>query len=393
MSAPAPARARLPATVWALAWVSFFTDLGSEMIVPLLPVFLAGLGGSMVALGLLQGTSELVVAALKLLSGWLSDRQPTRKPWVVFGYGLSTVLRPLFALVQTPLQAVLVRSGDRLGKGLRSAPRDALLANCVASGRRGEAFGVQRAMDHAGAFGGALVASALLFAGCDLRTVFALSLLPGLVAVVVLVVGVHEGGGGPLPGDGDDPPGALRRLLPFLLVVVFSAAAGAVDLFVLARAAELGVPVVALPLLWAVLHLVRASLSQPLGALSDRLGQRRVIGCGLFVHALVLLGFAQAASQSWMWPLFALHGLHAAFTEGAERGYLAALSGAHKRGRVFGVYHAVQGLSAFVGPVLLGVLWDQHGAGIAFVVAAGAALVALLLLFALVPAAPEPPRG
>jgi len=378
---------RLPATVWALGWVSFFTDLSSEMIVPLLPAFLAGLGGSMVALGVLQGTSELVVAACKLLSGWLSDRQAAKKPWIVFGYGLSTLLRPMFALVQTPLQAVLVRSGDRLGKGLRSAPRDALLANCVDGSQRGAAFGLQRALDHAGALGGALAASALLWWGCELRTVFALALLPGLVAVAVLVFGVREHGGASAAAAGDDPPGALRRLLPFLLVVVFASVGAAVDLFVLARAAELGVPVVALPLLWAVLHVVRAALSQPLGALSDRLGQRAVIGCGLFVHALVMLGFAEAQSQSWMWPLFAVHGLHAAFTEGAERGYVAARSGAKKRGSVFGVYHAVQGLAAFAGPVLLGVLWDEGGPGLAFTTAAGVSVAALVLLLTLVPAA------
>jgi MFS family permease len=179
----------------------------------------------------------------------------------------------------------------------------------------------------------------------------------------------------------------LRRLLPFLLVVVFAAVGAAVDLFVLARAADLGVPVVALPLLWAVLHVVRAALSQPLGALSDRLGQRAVIGCGLVVHALVMLGFAEAQSQSWMWPLFAVHGLHAAFTEGAERGYVAALSGAKRRGSVFGVYHAVQGLSAFAGPVLLGVLWDEGGPGLAFTTAAGVSVVALVLLATVVPAA------
>lgn len=393
MTATTPPRSRLPATVWALAWVSFFTDLSSEMIVPLLPAFLAGLGGSMVALGLLQGTSELVVAALKLLSGWLSDRQAIKKPWIVVGYGLSTLLRPLFALVQTPLQAVLVRSGDRLGKGLRSAPRDALIANCVAGPHRGAAFGVQRAMDHAGALGGALVASALVWWGCELRTVFALSLLPGLVAVLVLVLGVRERSAASPGGAEADPPGALRRLLPLLLVVVFSAIGGAVDLFVLARAGELGVPTAQLPLLWAVLHLVRSVLSQPLGALSDRLGQRRVIGTGLFVNGLVMLGFAQASSQVWMWPLFAVHGLHAAFTEGAERGYLAAQSGAGRRGRVFGVYHAVQGLSAFAGPVLLGLLWDEGGAATAFVAAAAVSLVALVLLIGIVPAAGAPRRG
>ncbi|HEX6811891.1 MAG TPA: MFS transporter, partial [Planctomycetota bacterium] len=151
--------------MFALGTVSFLTDLGSEMILPQLPLLFAEIGGSMLQLGLLQGISEFVVAGMKLASGWLSDRQRRRKPWIVLGYALSTLVRPLFALVATPWQAVLVRSVDRAGKGLRTAPRDALLADSVPADRRGEAFGVQRGMDHAGACGGALLASGLLALG------------------------------------------------------------------------------------------------------------------------------------------------------------------------------------------------------------------------------------
>ncbi|MEO6598017.1 MAG: MFS transporter [Planctomycetota bacterium] len=375
-------RTPLPRTVFALGAVSFFTDLSSEMIVPLLPVFMTGLGASMVYIGLLQGLSELVVAALKLASGWLSDRQQHRKPWLLFGYGLSTLMRPLFALVQTPLQAVLVRSGDRVGKGLRSAPRDALIVDCVPKDRRGEAFGVQRAMDHAGALGGALAGSALLAIGCEMRMVFALALVPGLFAVLTLVFGVRESAAenGAVVATVSKPEHVVRRLAPFLAVVVLAAVGSAVDLFALARASELGVPIAGLPLLWAVLHVARAGLSRPLGTLSDRLGRVPVIAYGLSVHIVVMLGFATVEHSGWLWPLFAVHGLHAAFTEGAERGYVADLTGAGKRGRVFGVYHAAQGVALFAGPLLLGLVWDRHGAGAAFAVAAGASLLALLLL-------------
>ncbi|MBM4063744.1 MAG: MFS transporter, partial [Planctomycetes bacterium] len=327
-------------------------------------------------------------ALLKYGSGAWSDRSRARKPWVVAGYSLSSLVRPLFALVTSPWLAVLVRTGDRIGKGLRSAPRDALLADAVDGTQRGAAYGLQRAMDHAGALGGALLGSALVGLGWDLRAVFALALLPGLVAVLVLVFGVREvqrTEAGVGAARAADPAGALRRLGPFLLVVAFGSLSASVDLFLLVRASELGVPPALLPLLWAVLHAVRAGLAHPLGALSDRVGRRAVIGIGLGVHALVLLGFAATEESVWLWPLFAAHGLHAAFTEGAERGYVADLTGAHKRGAVFGVYHAVQGIAGLAGPLAIGALWDAHGAGPALGAAAAASALALVVLAAAVP--------
>jgi len=383
-------RPRLPRTVYALGLVSFFTDLGSEMVVPLLPVFLAGLGGTMLQLGLLQGLSDLVVAALKFGSGYWSDRLRSRKPWIVAGYGLSSLVRPLFAVVNGPWQAVIVRTGDRVGKGLRSAPRDALLADVVDPSQRGAAYGVQRAMDHAGALGGAMLGSLLLWWGCGLRTVFAMSLVPGLCAVAVLLFGVREPDRQLAAAKNTaDPPPALRRLAPFLVVVVLATIGTSVDLFLLVRASELGVPAMQLPLLWAVLHVVRSALAHPLGSLSDRIGRRGLIGAGLLVHSFVMLGFASVTAAGWLWPLFVVHGLHAACTEGAERGYVADLTGAQKRGTVFGVYHMVQGGAALAGPVLIGGLWDACGSWVAFVVAAGTAALALLALLAVPPSVPR----
>ncbi|MBL8725409.1 MAG: MFS transporter [Planctomycetes bacterium] len=381
-------RARLPRTVYALGLVSFATDLASEMVVPLLPAFLAGLGGGMVELGLLHGLGELVVAGLKIVSGRWSDRQQKRKPWLVVGYGLAALMRPAFALCATPLQAVLVRSLDRVGKGLRAAPRDALLTEVVPADRRGAAFGVQRAFDHAGACGGALLAAWLLWLGCSERQVFAAALVPGFAALLVLWLLVRE-----VPAAEVRPtrpvvpaaPGTVGRLAPLWLVVVLAAMAAAVDLFLLARARELGVPPAALPLLWALLHVVRAGFAAPLGALSDRLGRRAVLGTGLLVHTGVMAGFALLEGSPWLWPLFALHGLHAAFSEGAERGLVADLSGADRRGAVFGLFHALQGGGALVGALWLGLVWERGSAALAFGVAAGLALLAAVLLAWLVP--------
>lgn len=376
---PAPRRQRLPATVWVLGFVSFCTDLGSEMIVPLLPSLMLALGGGMLQLGLLQGLSDLLLAGLKILSGRWSDRQRRRRPWLLAGYGLSGLMRPLFAVVQAPWQAVAVRVLDRVGKGLRAAPRDALLADAVVAGQRGRAFGLQRALDHAGALAGALLASLLLLLGVEPRTVFALALLPGLASVLLIAVAVREV---PAPEAPARPPSAAAppRLRPFLPVVAFAAVAGGVDLFALARAAELGVDAALLPLLWAVLHLVRSGLATAFGGLSDRCGRRRVLAMGLLFQVGVLLAFAGVDTAGWLWPLFALLGLHAAFTEGAERGLVADLAGASARGAAFGVYHAVHGVAAFAGALLLGGLWDRHGAGVAFAAAAAAAVLALAAL-------------
>ncbi len=374
-------RPRLPGTVYALGFVSFCTDLGSEMIVPLLPALFASLGAGMLQLGLLQGISDLLVAFLRITSGWLSDRQQRRKPWLLFGYGLSTLMRPLFALVQGPWQALAVRAADRVGKGLRSAPRDALVADIVAPAQRGRAYGVQRSLDHAGAMCGALLASLLVYLGMQIRTVFAWSLLPGLVAVSLIVLAVREPAARDRQVDAGVVPARARQIGPFLLVVGLAAVGSVIDLFVIARALELGAAPAALPLLWALLHLVRSTFAAPLGALSDRWGRRAVIGVGLLGQVLVLVGFACTDSLTIVWLLGAALGLHAAFTEGAERGFVADLVGSKVRGRGFGAYYCAHGLAAFGGAALVGWSWDRFGAWAGFTVAAVAtALAALVLL-------------
>lgn len=379
-ASPREARPPLPRLVYVLGAVSFATDLASEMIVPLLPALLATLGGSLLHLGLLQGLSDLVVAALKLQSGRLSDRRRRRRPWMLFGYGLSAMVRPLFAVVATPLQTLLVRIGDRVGKGLRSAPRDALLTAAVPPDQRGHAFGVQRSLDHGGALAGALVASALLATGCPLRTVFAASLVPGLAAVLLIALAVRDIEAPPSTAPAPAPAMRPQGLVAALGVVALSTIAGAVDLFALALAERLGMALPMLPLLWAVLHTSRSLLAAPMGKASDRLGRKRVLAFGLTGQALVLLGFAAARDAVWCWPLFLLLGLHAAFTEGAERGLVADLTGQHRRGAAFGVFHAVQGLAACGGAMLLGALADAHGMASCFVAAGGTALLGLLLL-------------
>ena len=372
----------LPRAVKALGLVSLLTDASSEMIYPLLPSFLSGvLKTGPAFLGLIEGAAEALASLLKLVAGRLSDRAPRRKPFVVFGYGLSTLARPLVALAVTPLQVLAVRLADRFGKGVRSAPRDAMLASVVAPAERGRAYGFHRAMDHTGATIGPLLASAALFAGFELRTVFALAWIPGLLSLLALVFGVKEDRAAAPPVAPATEPRAQeasptsRPFKAYLLVLALFALGNSSDAFLLLRAQELGVSLAFIPLLWTFHHLVKAGLSTLGGAFSDRAGRRRAIGLGWAIFALAYLGFARARGPIMVFVLFAVYGLFHALTEGPEKALVADLSEATERGRAFGLYHAVTGAMILPGNLLTGFLWQRYGASVAL--ATGAALAAL----------------
>jgi MFS family permease len=361
------------------------------MIYPLLPAFLTGtLRAGPAFLGAVEGLAETVAAALKVVSGRVSDRLPRRKPLVVAGYSLSSLVRPLVALATAPAHVLAVRLLDRVGKGLRSAPRDALLAAVVPGGDRGRAFGFQRAMDHAGAMVGPLLASAAMLLTSDLRVVFALAAIPAALAVLALVVGVRE-----VPRPLDVPPAALEAAPPraplepglvrYLGVLALFTLGNSSDAFLLLRAQEAGVALAAIPALWALHHLVKAAASTWGGALSDRVGRRRVILAGWSVYALAYAGFAAAASPLAVAGLFAFYGLFHALTEGAERALVADLAGERARGRAFGLFHAVTGAALLPASLLTGLLWQRFGARIALGTGAGLALLAALALLVLVP--------
>lgn len=372
-----PTPPRLPKTVRALGLVSLLTDASSEMIYPLLPSFLAGtLKGGPAALGVVEGLAEALASVLKIVSGRLSDRLHRRKPLVVAGYALSTVVRPLVAFATTPVHVLLVRLADRTGKGTRSAPRDALLAEATTPDQRGRAYGFHRAMDHAGALVGPLLASAaLLWTHGDVRPVFALALTPGLLSVGFLVFGVTEqprpavaaAATGPLPNV---PLG--RTFGGYLALLALFTLGNSSDAFLLLRAQETGVSLAAIPLLWAFHHLVKSATSTHAGALSDRLGRRPAIAAGWLVYALVYAGFAFATTAIHSWLLFGVYSLFHALTEGPERALVADLTPREARGRAFGLYHAVTGATLLPASLLTGLLWQRYGAATAL--GTGAAL-------------------
>ena len=389
-------RARLGRNVIALAAVSFFTDLSSEMIYPLLPLFLSGvLGASASAIGAIEGAAESTAALLKLASGWWSDRVRRRKPLVVVGYALATAVRPLVAIAQAASHVLAVRLVDRIGKGIRTAPRDALIADSVDPAIRGRAFGFHRAADHAGAVVGPLVAfAALSWGGLTLRTVFWLAAIPGAVALLVLIIAVRETArGGPPDEHGVrrtpeprhldsaapiEPPPRDVRFRRYLGVLLLFTLGNSTDAFLLLRAADLGVPVALAPVLWASLHVVKSLASTPGGALSDRVGRRPVIVAGWLLYAATYLGFA-VATESWhAWALFALYGLYFGMVEGTEKALVADLVPAARRGAAFGWYNLVIGIGALPASIAFGLLWDWRGAGVAFITGAALALLAAL---------------
>ena len=400
------AKRRLPATVLALGVTSFFTDVGSEMIFPLLPAFVVALGAGPAFLGLVEGLADAVSSLLKLASGYVADHTPRKKPLVLAGYGVAAVVRPLMSLAAAPWHVLAVRVVDRVGKGVRSTPRDALLAASVPRELAGRAFGFHRAMDHAGAVVGPLVATALLASGIELRDVFALAFVPGLLSVVAVAMvrersaveparvgGVVAVAGGPsssgassgatssAAASSDSPrlPSALRRYL--VILFVFSLANSS-DAFLLLRAKELGVSTAALPLLWTVFHVAKLLSSYVGGHWADRLARAKLIVAGWLVYAATYVAFA-FATQAWQaWALMLVYGCYFGLTEPAEKALVKDLAPAALLGRAYGYYNFILGIAAVPAGLLTGWLWQSFGPSVALatgaVVACGAG-VALMM--------------
>jgi MFS family permease len=380
---------RLPRTIIAFGVVSLLTDVSGEMIYPLLPAFLAGLGASGAFIGLVDGVADTIAALLKLASGIIADRVQRKKPMVVAGYGLASLVRPLVAIAQAPWQVLLVRASDRVGKGLRGTPRDAIIANATPADRRGAAFGFERAMDHAGAFAGPLLAFGLLeLWHLGPRAVFAIAAVPGLVALVVVIAFIREDAAAPAPARPSVTAGAdarlPRRFYAYIACLALFTLGNSSDFFLLLRAQDGGVRAELAPLLWALLQGVKSVLSTPLSGLSDRLGRKRVIFVGWAAYAVTYFGFAALSAPWHVWSLFAFYGLFFALAEGTEKALVADLAPPALRGRAFGIYNFTVGVAVLPASIGFGWIWDRWGHGTAFVVGASLAGAAALGL-ALVP--------
>ena len=388
-SSPQGWRGGLSRNVVILGFVSLLNDGASEMIYPLLPAFLtAVLGAGPAALGVIEGIAEATASLLKLYSGYLSDRVKRRKGWIVAGYSLSNIIRPLIAFSTSWLHVLALRFSDRVGKGLRTSPRDAIIADSTPADYRGMAYGFHRAMDHGGAIIGPLAATGLLLVmHDDIKTIFLLSFLPGLLAVLLLLVGLRERlseGPRAVPSSSFNFRSAWNEMSTgfrsFLVTIVIFTLGNSTDAFLLLRAQQLGVPVTLLPMIWVVLHIVKMGFSVPGGMLSDRVGRKKVIVAGWIIYALVYAGFGQASQHWHAWALFAVYGIFFGLTEGVEKALVADLAPVHLRGSAFGLYHLVVGIGALPASLLFGLIWQKAGPAAAFGMGAGLALLASLLL-------------
>lgn len=390
-----PARFGLSRPVWLLGWVSFFTDTASEMVYPLLPLFLTRvLGASALSLGVIEGVAEAANSALKILSGRLSDRTGSPKPIVLAGYALSSAVRPLIALAAAWPQVLALRFTDRLGKGIRGAPRDAMLASFAEPHQRGRIYGFHRAMDHAGAVLGPLLASAFLFfyPGA-FRALFTLTLIPGAIVILLLLrvpavrtpVRRREAGAPATASSGSDSTGNGPLIRAMAIIFLFTLG-NASDAFLLLRLSELGIGAVWIPLLWSGLHVVKVVSSVLGGDLSDRLGRRTLIGLGWIVYSLVYAGFGLLTATPAVVAAFLAYGTYFGLTEGAEKAWIADLTEPHRRGTAFGYYNAVLGIGGLAASLLFGFLWTRISPAAAFLTGSGLSLAAVLLLYALLPA-------
>jgi MFS family permease len=357
--APAAAQKPLARNVIVLGVVSLLTDVAADMVTPFLPLFLTvTLHAPGHWVGLVEGVAESTAAFVKYFSGALSDRLPRRKPLVLLGYGVANAVRPLIALATLPWHVLAVRFTDRVGKGVRTSPRDALIAASTDPAQRAYAFGFHRGMDNLGAFLGPLVATAILWWRPDnLRAVFAATVVPGALAVLVLAVGLREVPAAVRPAskaaDTVAPDPMFSR---YLAVVAVFTLANASDGFLVMRAHDLGVPTRWLPLAWGALSLLRA-VSAPLGGkVADRVGRARCLSLAWALYALAYLGFGLARSPWALLPVLLVYGLYYGLSEGTERALVASFAGAQGLGRAFGRFNLVTGALALPASLLFGAL-------------------------------------
>ena len=375
----------LDLNVWITGLISLFTDISSEMIVPVLPLFMVNvLGVAATSVGMIEGLAESTASILKVFSGYISDKIGKRKPLMVFGYGLANVIKPFFALTNTWEQVMVIRFADRFGKGVRGAPRDALIADSVPQQFRGKAFGIQRAMDAFGAAVGPLLAWMVLgLTGNNYRAVFWWSAVPGALAIAALLFGLKEK---PSVRKADAKPPRLdirsfgRRFMLFSIGSTIFALGNSSDAFLILRAQNLGMAAAVIPLAYFMFKIVTTVTSMPLGIVSDRIGRRPVLVGGYVTFAIIYLGFARATAGYQVWLLFAVYGLYLAATDGVLRAYVADIVPSSGRATAIGTINALTGIATLPASVAAGYLWQHVGPAAPFYLGGALAAVSALWL-------------
>lgn len=371
-----------PRNVFVLGLVSLFMDISSEMIYPLIPLYLNNvLHASKTSIGVIEGIAESTASILKVFSGWLSDRLGKRKALIFWGYGISVFSRPILATATSWMHVLIYRFTDRVGKGVRTAPRDAIIADSTRKEILGKAFGFHRSMDTVGAMIGPGIAFALmgLFHN-SLQTVFWISMIPGAFAILTIALFVKDVKG----SRGAEKPkislkGFDRKFKAFLFIVAIFTLGKTSDAFLVLRAQDLGVRTGLIPALYLVFNLVSASLSTPAGIMADRVGKRRVILVSYILFSLIFVGFAYATNELHAWILFGIYGIFVAINEGVQRAYVATIIKPEIKGTGYGIYHTIIGLAALPSSIIGGALWQNIGPQALFFYGAAMSLLSCVL--------------
>jgi len=382
-------KAPLKGNVVLFGWTSFFEDISSQMNYSILPLFLANtLGVNKAFIGLIEGIAETTASFLKIFIGWLSDKLKLRKVFVVTGYAVTALSRPFLSFANKGFQVLGLRFMDRTGKGIRTSPRDALIADSCEESDRGRAFGFHRSLDTAGAIVGPLLAFIFLSRlGMSYRAIFLISVIPAIIATILVLVSKETKGS---PADSGIPkpkisigafPADFKK---FIFVVALFTLGNSSDAFLILRANNIGISPVLIPVLWVVFNITYAVSALPSGILSDRIGSRRVIAYGFLIYSVVYLGFAFATSAYQVWILFLIYGFYYGLTDGVSRSLVSKMVSSEQRGTAFGIYHSTVGLVSLPASLLMGFLWDWKGPKTAFLFGAVLALVSVIMLFSLI---------
>ncbi len=361
---------------------SFLTDTSVKMIYSVMPMFLMSIGASKASLGLIEGVAESTASLIKALSGFWSDRIGKNKPFMLAGYALSAIILPFYALVISPMQVLLLRFAERFGKGIRTAPRDSLIAGSVTNNETGKGFGLQKAMDNSGAIAGPLIAFAILSLFPDnYRLIFLIAGLPALAGVFVIIFGIKEAKKNKTELIRKFRFGDFSKRYWFFLAIIFIFTLGnSTDALLLVKANEAGIKVAFIPLVYLITNVVSVIAAIPAGMLSDRIGKEKLLIAGFLIYAVVYFLFGTDVGEGTLFILFALYGLYSAATDGIQKAFVADVADANKKGTALGIYNAMLGITLLPASLIAGFLYDRVNSSVPFMFGSAMALLAAILM-------------
>lgn len=363
---------------------SFLTDTSVKMVYSVMPMFLLSIGASKTSLSLIEGIAESTASLVKALSGFWSDKIGKNKPFMIIGYGLSSLIIPFYSFVVSPMQVLYLRFIERFGKGIRTAPRDSLIAGSVTKGETGKSFGLQKAMDNSGAIFGPLMAFAFLsFLPGNFRIIFLLAGIPGILGILVLIFGIKEAKKNKTDLFTQFHFRDFSKRFYFFLAIIFIFTLGnSTDALLMVKANEVGVKVAFIPLVYLITSIVSVLMAIPLGSLSDKIGKEKILVAGFLIYAIVYYGFGVTGSVATIVFLFALYGLYSAATDGIQKAFISDIIDKNKQGTGLGIYNAMLGVTLLPASLIAGILYDKVNSHIPFYFGAATAIIsAILMLF------------